>query len=254
MPPSRSQALPRDMTHKWKFCGTFLICFALLSFEVTTVRTINFTVGPSYIYVAIALAMLGLSAAGSILSLVNLKSVSIPRGHVLFWACLAIAAFLVVSHFVSADAKAHVNSVVAESGRALGLQGVVQTLVSKSFEAALLIGLALSLPYFIFGALLAYLFATTEGALYGRLYAADLIGAALGCIGAILLMEFADYALSVTGPAVVAALAAAAFAAPEHKRLAGVGILVAVALCVAPSAKWYEKAIEPPADPQLSRP
>ena len=46
-------------------CGTFLISFALLSFEITTIRTINFVVGPSYIYSAIALAMLGLSAAGT---------------------------------------------------------------------------------------------------------------------------------------------------------------------------------------------
>lgn len=249
MHPSTSAAPPREKTQRWTFCGTFLICFALLSFEVTTVRTINFTVGPSYIYVAIALAMLGLSAAGSVLSLVNLKSLSMSRGRVLFWACLAIAAFLVASHFIAADAKAHVNAAVAASGRALGLQGVVQTLVSKSFEAALLIGMALSLPYFLFGAMLAYLFATTEGSLYGRLYASDLIGAALGCIGAILLMEFADYAMSVTGPAVVAALAAAAFVVPSSKRLAAGGMVAALVLCIAPNAGWYERAIEPPADP-----
>ena len=44
---------------RWLFLGTFLISGALLSFEISAVRTINFIVGPGYIYYAIALAMLG---------------------------------------------------------------------------------------------------------------------------------------------------------------------------------------------------
>jgi hypothetical protein len=191
-------------------CGTFLISFALLSFEITTVRTINFTVGPSYIYCAIALAMLGLSAAGSFLSLVDLRSLPVGRERILFWTCLAIAALLVASHFMAADTKAYLNEVIERAGRAgdpgvrAALANIVRALLAESLPSAIRIGLVLSLPYFLFGGLLAYLFATSERKAYGRLYAADLIGAALGCIGAIVVMEVSDYALSVTAPAVVA--------------------------------------------------
>ena len=245
----QTNGVQQAMGKKGIFCGTFLIAFALLSFEVTTVRTINFTVGPSYIYLAIALAMLGLSAAGSFLSLFDLRSLSIPRDRILFWCCLGVAVLLIASHFLSADAKAHLNDAIAQAGRADGLDGIVTVLIAKGFQTALVIGLVLTLPYFLFGALLAYLFATTEGSVYGRLYAADLIGAAVGCIGAIVVMELVDYALSVTAPAVVAALAAAGFAAPSSRRLAVGGLIAAAVLCGLPNIDWYGKAIEPPADP-----
>lgn len=87
----------------WLFAGTFLVALALLAFEVATVRTINFTVGPSHIYIAIALAMLGLSGAGSFLSLFNIRAMRLPRETVLFWLCVAIALLLVASHFFVAE-------------------------------------------------------------------------------------------------------------------------------------------------------
>lgn len=59
--------------------GTFLVCLSLLAFEVSTVRTINFAIGPSFIFIAIALAMLGLTAAGSVLSAMNLDAVKVRR-------------------------------------------------------------------------------------------------------------------------------------------------------------------------------
>lgn len=247
---SLAKSLPaRTGGQGWLFAGTFLIAFSLLAFEISTVRTINFTVGPSFIYFAIALAMLGLSAAGSILSLVDLRRLEAHRTGILFWSSLAIVALLLTTHFVAADAKGHLNAVLEQAGRSRGLQGVVETLVVQSFTSALQIGLLLSLPYFLFGGLLAFLFATTPGAVYGRLYGADLIGAAAGCLGAIVVMETTGYAFSVTFPAVVAGLAAAAFAAATNIRLALGGVAVAVLLCLLPLSDRFAAAIEPPADP-----
>lgn len=230
------------------FLGTFLISAALLSFELTSVRTINFTVGPGYIYHSIALAMLGLSSAGSILSLIDVNRGRHSRERILFWACIAIAGLIVLSHFMTVETKSALNDAAARAGHAEGLIGIVRALGEQSLKGALWIGLALSLPYFLFGGLLAFLFATSEGRIYGRLYAADLIGAALGCIGVIVVMEAADYALSVTAPAIVAALAAAAFAAPRNRPLALGGLLATACLLIASATPWYRKAIEPPAD------
>lgn len=248
---SRSLAhlvMPQSGGQRWMFAGTFLIAFSLLSFEVSTIRTINFAVGPSFIYFAIALAMLGLSAAGSILSLVDLQRLAPRRTIILFWSSLAIVVLLLATHFVAADAKGDMNAVLERAGRAGGIEAVVRTVLGQSLASAMRIGTLLSLPYFLFGALLAFLFATTPGKTYGRLYAADLIGAAAGCLGAILVMESTGYAFSVTFPAVMAALAAAAFAAAASMRLALGGAAVAVLLCLLPIADWYSEAIEPPAN------
>ena len=136
---------------RWIFAGTFLIAFSLLSFEVSTVRTISFAVGPSFIYFAIALAMLGLSAAGSILSLVDLKRLTPHRTQILFWSSLGIVALLLATHFVTAEAKADLNAVLAEAGRRGGTELLVRTLVLRSLVSALQIGVLLSLPYFLFG-------------------------------------------------------------------------------------------------------
>lgn len=234
---------------RWTYAGTFLIAFSLLAFEISTVRTINFTVGPSFIYFAIALAMLGLSAAGSILSLFDLRRLASRRAEILFWASLGIVILLLATHFFAAESKGHLNTVLEQAGRSGGTQAVVRTLAVRSLASALQIGLLLSLPYFLFGALLSFLFATSAGQAYGRLYAADLIGAAAGCLSAILVMESTGYAFSVTFPAAIAALAAAAFAAATHRRLALGGLAAAALLCLLPLVEHYAEAIEPPADP-----
>jgi hypothetical protein len=230
------------------YAGTFLVAFSLLSFEITTIRTINFTVGPSHIFTAIALAMLGLSSAGSILSLFDLRSARGRRGAVCFWSCVAIGLLLVLTHFFVSRTKTGLDEALAASGRAGGLAGVVETLFTLSVPAALEIGLLLSLPYFLFGALLAYLFSNVEGPYYGRLYASDLIGAAFGCIGSILLMELTGYAVSVTAPAAFALLAAAAYARPSRPHLAAGGLALAGVLFVAPLFPGFASRVEPPAD------
>ncbi|MDH3242954.1 MAG: class I SAM-dependent methyltransferase, partial [Alphaproteobacteria bacterium] len=232
-------------------CGTFLISFALLSFEITTVRTINFVVGPTYIYSAIALAMLGLSAAGALFSIVDIKAGSAGRDRVLPWICVGIAVFLVLSQFLVADIKGTIDAALADAGREGGRILVVRTLILQSLPAALKIGTVLLLPYFLFGALLSYLFATTDRGSFGAVYAADLIGAAFGCIGVIFVMESMSYAFSVTFPPLVALLAAAAYGASCGRRFVAGAIAGATLLAVLPSAGWYATNIEPPADPNF---
>lgn len=244
----QSAAAPA-VNRRWLFAGTFLVSLALLAFEVMTVRTINFTVGPSYIYIAIALAMLGLSGAGSILSLVNLRTLRIPRDQLLFWICLAIAALLLYSHFLAADLKADLNAAVRAAGRAEGLPGVAAAGAVGGFLSAIKVGLSLSLPYFLFGALLTLLFTSTDDSIYGRLYASDLIGAALGCVGAIVMMELTGYAMSVTAPAIAVLLGGACYAWPSNRRLGMSGIAAAVLVSVMPALGGYADRIEPPADP-----
>jgi hypothetical protein len=236
-------------SRNWLFAGTFMVALALLAFEVATVRTINFTVGPSHIYIAIALAMLGLSGAGSFLSLFDIRAMRFRRETVLFWLCVAIALLLVASHFFVAEVKDDLNSAIAAAGRDMGILGIVRVTLSQGLLSALSIGLSLSLPYFLFGALLTVLFVTTDDKVYGRLYASDLIGAATGCVVAILLMELTSYAFSVTAPAAVVLLGAAFYAWPASRRLGMAGLAGAALLAILPALDWYAHAVEPRADP-----
>ena len=254
MTPAPGGGLPADhdtgpWARYWLFSGTFLISFALLAFEVSTVRTINFAIGPSFIYVAIAIAMLGLTSAGSILSMVDLNALKLQRSRVLFWACVAIALLLVAAHFLVAANKADLNQAVMEAGRRGGLKAILPVLMFDGAGDALKIGLFLCLPYFLFGGLLSYLFATSRSAEHGALYAADLIGAAAGCAGAIIVMETTGYAFSVTAPAVIAALAASSYAMMQSRRRALAALTAAALLSVGPLFSGYDRAIEPQADP-----
>lgn len=237
--------------NQWRFLGTFLIAFALLSFELTTVRTINFTVGPSYIFTAIALALLGLSAAGSLMSLIDPASLRSPRDKIFWLGCLGIAALLVFSNFLAVDVKESLNAAIESAGRATGFSGAVGAFFFGGLFASVLIGLALSIPYFLIGCLFSYLFATSDRATYGAFYAADLIGAALGSIVAIVFMETTGYAFSVTAPAIAALLAAAAYAATWRRRWAAASVAGAVLLGVLSATGWYGRNIEPAADPHF---
>jgi hypothetical protein len=229
--------------------GTFLLAFAFVSFEITTIRTINFVLGPGYIYFAIAIAMLGFSAAGSILSLADLKFDRASRDLLLVLICVGAAALILLAHFLTSEAKQELNAAVRAAGLKNGFVGAVSTTAAGGLVTALRTGLVLSLPYFSIGAGLSLLFATVRSRSYGLLYAADLIGAAAGCIVAILIMEVAGYAFSATLPAIAAVIAAAAFAISVNMRLVLVGLGLASSLLILPFADFYSKAIEPPADP-----
>ncbi len=229
--------------------GTFLISCSLLAFEVSTIRAINFAIGPSYIFIAIALAMLGLTAAGSALSLFDLTSSRRTRDRVLGLLCIAIAVLLVLSHVALAASKDTLNAVIREAGIAEGLSGVVGTLFLNGPLHALKIGLILSLPYFLFGALLSYLFATSKPTEYARLYAADLIGAALGCVAIVITMETTSYAFSVTAPAVCALVAAVVFLLPAGRVWTVPAGLAALVLILLPQTAPFGRLIEPSADP-----
>lgn len=229
--------------------GTFLICAALLAFEVSTVRTINFAIGPSYIFVSIALAMLGLTTAGSVLSLFDLSKAKHRRAAILALLCLAIAILLLFAHVAVANAKDSLNDAIRDSGVSHGLDGVVRANLVQGPFHAVRIGLVLTLPYFLFGALLSFLFATSEPQEYAKLYAADLIGAAMGCVFIVVVMEWCSYAMSVTLPSAAALAAAAFFANRAWRSLLFIALVLLVGSVLLPFSESYQALIEPKADP-----
>ena len=85
-----------------------------------------------------------------------------------------------------------------------GMAHLLPALTAQSLINALNIGLFLCLPYFLFGALLSYLFAFSSSKDYARLYASDMIGTAGGCVATVRSMETTSCAFSVTVHPIVA--------------------------------------------------
>ena len=238
----------RSISDNSLIAGTFLICLSMLAFEISTVRSINFAIGPSHIFIAISLAMLGLTAAGSVLSQINLTSSARRRRMILGTLCAAIALLIVLAHMALAAAKDDLNAIVRAAGIEGQLGGVVGTLLVHGAPFALKMGAILSLPYFLFGALLSYLFATAPPRDYARLYAADLVGAAVGCAAIVVVMETTGYAVSVTVPAIMALLAGTVFLWRAGPLIAATPAVAALALAALTQTAGYVGKVEPRSD------
>ena len=129
-----------------------LVSLALLMFEILQTVTLSLQVFPSNGFLVISVAMFGLGAGGSLASWLTRRGlVATPRW--LWGACSFYALSLLAAGILGS--------------RTQGLT----TLVLISF-----------VPYLMYGLLLSVVFHSRPDAA-GRLYAANLAGSALGCVG-----------------------------------------------------------------------
>ena len=232
------------------YAGTFLISLAILAFEIVTVRTMHFVLGPGYVYFSIAIAMMGLSISGAFFACVSSERWRVPEEYVLLAGCVLTGLSFVACHYLTGDIKEQISKVSASAGPGPdgGLTGIIEALLHQNVTAMTKLGAALCVPYFMFGAVIAYLFSNVENHNYARIYAADLIGAALGSVLAIIAMEYTGYAMSVTLPTVAAILAGAIFAYTRNLGVATVGVLTAIGFLILPWWQGYSDSIEPKPD------
>lgn len=228
------------------YLGTFLLCLALLAFEILSVRTLSFVLGSGYIYFAIALAMLGLSASASLMSLKTFTPSREGQRATLLVACLVLAGTLIATYWSAADIKAEITEAYRAAGSAGGFDAVIVATIQESFGAAVRLGLSLSLPYFAFGFILTFLFTTTPREIYARLYFADLVGGALGCVLAFFAMEMLGFVSAMLMPVALAVTAGAVFAWGGGKRVALPGLAVAILFGGLAASPMVTASFEPP--------
>lgn len=194
--------------------GIFVLCGAILAFEIAYHKIINVQHYGSLGYVVIGTALFGFAIAGVLLSVSN--RLRAARSERLVPACTIgcglsmIVAYLVTS-FTPLDFTAFFDRPVAT---ALGL-------------AACYLGL--TLPFFFGGLAIASLLGRSEKGV-SALYAADLIGAGLGAAAVLPMMSVIGAPGAVWAAAAASLLAGGAFAvgrAPKTVALAGVLALVA---------------------------
>lgn len=176
------------------YAGLFLVALATLMYETLLTRIFSVTLNYHFAFVAISVAMFGMTVGA--LLVYQLPRFFLPertRRHMALSAAGfglgAIVGFLI-----------HVRIPSLTGGETLTAGALVPTYIAASIP-------------FVFGGICVCLALTRFPTQVGGLYAADLVGAALGCIAFIVALEFTDGPTAVILVAVLAALAAYLFAA-----------------------------------------
>ncbi|MGB2819897.1 MAG: hypothetical protein WBF17_02875 [Phycisphaerae bacterium] len=193
------------------YAGLFMTTLAALMYEILLTRIFSVTMWYHFSFVAISVAMFGMTAGAIV---VYLRPQAFRRERVeadLAWSCVAFAVAVVVSFL------AHLLIHPAYELTAAGIASVILFYVVTAAP-------------FVFSGICVCLALTRFPGQVGRLYAADLAGAAAGCVLLVYVMKITDGPTAVFVVSLFAGLAAGLFAA----RLPGSRVKRAAALwCVA---------------------
>jgi hypothetical protein len=236
-----------------RILGTALICGGLLAYEILSSRLLSVVLEGHLVVFAIALAMLGMGAANAFFSSRPTGACHAASATSLSHGATVLGVVYVVSAACLTIVGDHSNAITETAIGAGGLDALVASIRANMLSKMLYVVAVLFAPYFVFGTFIARLFSSLPRALYHRYYAADLIGAAFGCILAVAALDFAGYSGCLALILLSTFLGAAALAGFGSKLAVSVNlVLAAAAMSVwSPSVLAY---LEPqPALDQLSR-
>ena len=209
------------LTHKKVLSAIFLFSFSSLSFEISLTRVFSISLWYHFAFMVISIAMLGIGASGTVLSLFQYLRVP-AHAQGLSGRVALYGIFLAASMTAGYTLSNH-----------LPFDPVRLSWDKVQLLYIFLYYLLLSAPFFFFGLAVSTAFSSLSRHA-DLLYAADLLGAGLGSLSFLCLM-------SVTGPEVVILLVSSvalggAFLAGGREIKAGALLLVAcnIALLTAP--------------------
>jgi hypothetical protein len=177
-----------------RIAGTALVCFGLLVYEILSSRLLGIVVSAHVVIYAIALAMLGMGAATSIMSLGVWPESHTEKNRSLSWIATILGLSYLLSLFLLTLISGYSNTALESTMDLGGLDALIDAIRSDMFYKMVWVGTILFIPYFIFGIFIAILFRSSPQSEYHKLYSADLIGAALGCILAVISLDYLGYA------------------------------------------------------------
>ncbi len=179
------------------FAGLFLVTLATLTYQLLLTRTFSVTMYYHFAFVAISVTMFGM-AAGALIVFLRPRVFVIERTHRHLAAAAAVFAMAIVLSYLTHLAIPFV------------LDPSLVTIYAIAFTY-----LALSIP-FIASGIVVSLALTRFPSQVSALYAADLAGAALGCLIVGPILRFTDAPTAVLATAALAAIAAVCFAATHR--------------------------------------
>jgi len=205
-----SERLPNRDT----YAGLFFVALATLMYEILLTRVFSVTMLYHFAFVALSLAMFGMTAGALVVYLVP-RAFEGPRLRVaLALAALAFPIAIVLSFLTELSIPFRVHPSIV----AIYAIGFTYVVVAVPFVVS---GMAVCLAL------------TGFPSQVSRLYAADLAGAALGCVLLIVVLDFSDAPTAMLWIAFLASLGSVAFARDtDSRRLAIAAKICAVVLGV----------------------
>ncbi|HET9790198.1 MAG TPA: hypothetical protein VFR08_02750, partial [Candidatus Angelobacter sp.] len=176
------------------FLGLSLVCAGTLAYEIVLTRLLSAMCWYYLAFVSISMAMFGMTAGALVVQLRKdfFRSADNPRR--LSQAAFAMAASMPITLLVMFAVP-------------LDISFAVQT-----FFSFLIFSAVIAVPFFFSGITVCLALTKSEFAI-GRVYSADLIGAAAGCVAAVLLLTIIDAPSAILAISVVLFMSAACFAA-----------------------------------------
>jgi hypothetical protein len=198
--------------------GIFLCSLAVLMEEILLTRIFSLTIWYHLAYLTISTALIGFGAAGSLLAIFPRLWGSAPRQFA--GSCAALAGItLAISMVILAPRPLDPSVMLSQPGTFfLGLLGYY---------------IAVTIPFFFAGIAVATPLAAYPHRV-NRLYGADLLGAGLGCLVAVLLLTELDAAGAITVCAALFLAAGALYWVPARRA----GLLAALAIAVGVGAPF----------------
>jgi SAM-dependent methyltransferase len=195
--PERPQQITPETDRRLHLAGVAVMSFASLLLELALTRLFSVVLFYHFAFLAISIALLGLGAGGVF--------AYVAKDWLARWDTRTLGARI-----------AALNAVLLVGVLGVDLHvPVALEFTSKNFARLSLLYLVSALPFFFTGLFFSIVFARRTSGIT-QLYAADLAGGALGCVGIVPLLNF------IGGPnailfAAVASAAAAAIWAPTGK-------------------------------------
>jgi hypothetical protein len=202
--------------YRWLYSGLFLATLAALMLEILDSRLLSVLTWYHLAFLAVSLAMLGM-AGGAVF--VFLRTAAFSPAHAreaLPRYCTWLAVSIPISHFL--------NLIIPIP--------LLERFAVMEIIAITLSTIVLAVPFFLAG-IVVTLALTKTGAPIGRLYAADLAGAALGCVLVVPLLNQSNISSVALVAASAAALGAFCFARASQTRRGASSIALAAVFLIA---------------------
>lgn len=213
--------------------GVFLIAGAALGLEVALTRVLSLSLWYHFSFLIVSVALLGTGFSGVALAALRIRTSEGARRMQVF-GCVAFGLTAWFGFLAAQGLDVHPESLSVREGDPLW-----RTIFRAAFEdqaPMLAVYLLYLLPFLSAGLALGATFASASGKI-GRLYAADLTGAAAGALGALLALRPFGAPAIIAGVAALAGLAGAIFAFGSSRRgAAWLAVASAAALVVSPHA------------------
>jgi hypothetical protein len=215
--------------HRSAYAGLFLVALATLMYEILLTRIFSVTLWYHFAFVAISVAMFGMTVGANLVFLLPRYFTPERTGLHLAASALAFAVSLVWSFLT------HLSIPFLNEMSVLGVYSVALNFA------------VLAVP-FVFSGICVCLALTRFPRHVSQLYAADLTGAALGCVLLVYTLKVTDGPTAVIVVAAVAALGAVGFAAgPGGGRLSRAALLTACLLATGAALHTMLVQLEAPA-------